>query len=276
MSAPADAPAGAPARGHRFSLEMFDEDNRPGRPVAPLAEPAPEAPAAGSRDLGVDLDRWEPNRPDDAPEVELGWADLLDVINPLQHIPLISNLYRALTGDEISAPARIAGGALFGGPVGFVAGIANAIAAEANGADPGDTALAALFGGGEAPATQVADAPAPTADAVRETAPTPQAAAPALTGRAALGAFASDLRSLGSAVRAMPTATSAAADLEPPTGADRAVTKDRAGESPMPGAAPPAHAFTARMLRGLDKYRAMALERGGGGRPAPRQVDRTL
>ena len=55
----------------------------------------------------------------------LGFADLLDVINPLQHIPVIANLYRAITGDQISPPARMAGGTLFGGPIGFVSSLVN-------------------------------------------------------------------------------------------------------------------------------------------------------
>jgi len=43
------------------------------------------------------------------------FSTLLDVINPLQHIPLVSTLYREITGDEISPSARILGGGLFGG-----------------------------------------------------------------------------------------------------------------------------------------------------------------
>ena len=38
-----------------------------------------------------------------------GFDDLLDVINPLQHIPLIGTLYREVTGDQIKTPARLAG-----------------------------------------------------------------------------------------------------------------------------------------------------------------------
>lgn len=44
--------------------------------------------------------------------------DFLDIINPLQHIPVISTLYRSLTGDEIDPGAKIAGSTLFGGPFG--------------------------------------------------------------------------------------------------------------------------------------------------------------
>lgn len=52
-----------------------------------------------------------------------GFKDFLDVINPLQHIPGISEVYRAITGDQISEGARYSGNALYGlalgGPVGF-------------------------------------------------------------------------------------------------------------------------------------------------------------
>ncbi len=46
------------------------------------------------------------------------FLDLLDVINPLQHIPIISTLYRSISGDTIDPGAKIVGGALFGGPIG--------------------------------------------------------------------------------------------------------------------------------------------------------------
>ena len=46
------------------------------------------------------------------------FLDLLDVINPLQHIPIISTLYRSISGDTIDQGAKIAGGMLFGGPLG--------------------------------------------------------------------------------------------------------------------------------------------------------------
>ncbi len=51
----------------------------------------------------------------------LTFADVLDVVNPLQHIPILSTFYRKLTGDTIDPAIRIAGGALFGGPLGAIA-----------------------------------------------------------------------------------------------------------------------------------------------------------
>jgi len=52
-----------------------------------------------------------------------GFDDFLDVINPLQHLPLIGTLYREVTGDQIQAPSRLAGGALFGGLFGLLSTI---------------------------------------------------------------------------------------------------------------------------------------------------------
>jgi hypothetical protein len=74
------------------------------------------------------------------------FADLLDVINPLQHIPGISTAYQALTGDTMSAGAQIAGGALFGGPIGFIASIANAISEQETGKDIGSNLFATVTG----------------------------------------------------------------------------------------------------------------------------------
>lgn len=72
---------------------------------------------------------------------------VLDVINPLQHLPVISAIYRHITGDEISPVARIAGGALYGGPVGLVMGTVNAAVESNTGKDVGQTVMAMAFGG---------------------------------------------------------------------------------------------------------------------------------
>lgn len=63
------------------------------------------------------------------------FSTLLDIINPLQHIPLDSSLYRELTGDEIKPAARLAGGAVFGGPIGFASATANVLIEQASGDD---------------------------------------------------------------------------------------------------------------------------------------------
>lgn len=90
--------------------------------------------------------------------------DLLDIVNPLQHIPVVSTVYRALTGDTIDAGSRLAGGALFGGPVGLAASVVSAMVEESTGKDLGEQALAMIgidLGGSEAATTAVAEAPQP-------------------------------------------------------------------------------------------------------------------
>lgn len=54
----------------------------------------------------------------------LKFSDFLDVINPLHHIPVLGSLYRAITSDEISPASRMAGGAVFAGPIGAVIAVA--------------------------------------------------------------------------------------------------------------------------------------------------------
>mgnify|MGYP001254951962 CR=1 FL=1 len=74
----------------------------------------------------------------DPQTMSLTFADLLDIINPFQHIPGISTAYRSITGDAISAPARIAGSALYFGPIGVASAIANVASENITGKDIGD------------------------------------------------------------------------------------------------------------------------------------------
>jgi len=69
---------------------------------------------------------------------------VIDVINPLQHIPVISTIYRHITGDEISPMARIAGDTLYGGPIGAAMGVVNVAMEEHTGKDMGGTVLAMM------------------------------------------------------------------------------------------------------------------------------------
>lgn len=95
---------------------------------------------------------------------ELSFADLVDTLNPLQHIPIVSELYRSVTGDKISPHARVAGGTLYGGPIGAVASVMS-LAVSGNGEKGvGDTLLASMLGDEPAPATLMASAGKPTAE----------------------------------------------------------------------------------------------------------------
>ncbi len=87
----------------------------------------------------------------------LTWHDFVDAINPLEHIPIISNLFDSMTGHTPSTAAKLAGGALLGGPIGFIASLANVIFETQTGHDAGGAVLAALTGDeGGAPTTEYA------------------------------------------------------------------------------------------------------------------------
>ncbi|WP_395452445.1 hypothetical protein ACHMW5_00970 (plasmid) [Azospirillum melinis] len=66
--------------------------------------------------------RKPPAEPEEtlADRMSVGFDDLLDVVNPLQQLPVVSSVYREATGESISIPARLAGGFLFGGLPGLI------------------------------------------------------------------------------------------------------------------------------------------------------------
>ncbi|MEQ1888037.1 MAG: hypothetical protein ABL951_02520 [Alphaproteobacteria bacterium] len=74
------------------------------------------------------------------------FAGLLDMINPLQHIPVVSSLYRRITGDEITPMGRVAGNTLFFGVIGLAAALADTILEKATGKDAGGHVLTAMLG----------------------------------------------------------------------------------------------------------------------------------
>ena len=91
----------------------------PGRPP-----PTAKAPAS-SRGAGASL-FWG--------EDGFSFADLLDLINPLQHVPIIASVYRAITHDRLAAGPRLLGGAALGGltaGAGPLLGAATGLAAAA-------------------------------------------------------------------------------------------------------------------------------------------------
>ena len=65
----------------------------------------------------------------------ISFLDFLDIINPLQHIPLVSTIYRKITGDTIDPASRIAGSALYGGPIGAVTSLLDVMIENSTGKD---------------------------------------------------------------------------------------------------------------------------------------------
>lgn len=80
-----------------------------------------------------------------------GFGDLVDMVNPLHHIPVVGHIYRQMTGDEIKPIARLIGGGLFGGPLGAASSMANVIIEHETGQDITASALAFARGDKSAP-----------------------------------------------------------------------------------------------------------------------------
>jgi hypothetical protein len=88
----------------------------------------------------------------------LTFRDVLSDMNPLQYLPVVGTLYRAVTGDTIPRPLREAGSllvsGLMGGPAGVVANLAVLGLEKLTGIDLEDleqSAIAALTPGVSAP-----------------------------------------------------------------------------------------------------------------------------
>jgi hypothetical protein len=79
-----------------------------------------------------------------AKQSESFFHHILDVINPLQHLPVIGTIYRAITGEHIGTVEKIAGDALYGGLWGAVASVADVAFEAITGKSVEDTALAWL------------------------------------------------------------------------------------------------------------------------------------
>jgi hypothetical protein len=126
---------------------------------------------------------------------EMSFGDFLDMINPLEHIPVVSAAYRAATGEEINPVSRITGDTIYAAALGPVSmglsglgALGDTMLQQATGKSADGTVVSMLFGDDKgAPATesggaiQLADAGVAanmTATAQNPTAPVP-AAAPA-------------------------------------------------------------------------------------------------
>ena len=92
------------------------------------------------------------------PEEEDFFDHLWDVVNPLQHLPVIGTIYRAATGDRLDPVEKIAGGTLYGGLWGAVSAVAGLAFESLTGKSVEDTVMAWLDGDDEAAPTRIAAA----------------------------------------------------------------------------------------------------------------------
>ncbi|PWC80974.1 hypothetical protein TSH100_28370 [Azospirillum sp. TSH100] len=158
---------------------------------------------------------------------EMSFWDFLDIINPLQHIPIVSTIYREITGDTIQPSMRIMGDMLYGGVIGGMASIANAVVEQATGKDVGDTVMASLgIGGGDHPAAATAVADASGGPAASGSPAEPQQAPAGGLAAALAAAKPADLASAPqqSAATGQPIRLTAASSAAPPAAAKPAAT----------------------------------------------------
>ncbi len=180
-------------------------------------------------------------------KADLTFGDLLDAVNPLQHLPVISTIYRGLTGDTINPGARTVGGLIYGGPAGALLAGASAGVEEmlAKGPATGGVSTTALAEAGPSPAP---------ATATRAT------TTPAASGRAAGPAAAPGI----ALAEAPPTRSGTGKDIrtylaESMPAIARAGRSDGtvAGAEAAPADPDPGW-FAERMLENLERYQALA------------------
>ena len=245
---------------------MYLTDASEANPYAQAAASRP--PTSGS---GTATEQFQPFGKDG-----LSFGDVLDVINPLQHIPIVSAFYRRITGDEIGMAPRIIGDGLFGGFIGFIASLANIVVEQTTGKDVGEHVATLMLGEPDTAPTAVANASAATGTSETEIEGLPwlqtaSLAAPVMAGPPA----ALPPRSLAKPIVNTPmaslslassatTATAigeAAADPFIATrlaGRPNVRPRQEASAAPFGGTADSGGWFSEVMLTALDRYQATA------------------
>lgn len=88
---------------------------------------------------------------------KFGWDDVVDLINPLQHIPLINIAYRHFTGDQQTGSAELLGSLPFG-PLSALTAIADLAVRSTTGRDIGENVIALVTGDHDSSADSLAQA----------------------------------------------------------------------------------------------------------------------
>lgn len=127
-----------------FSMVRHANDWHPAKPGATAVASA--AAPASTPNTTTDTKAADAASGDD----KSFWQDVLDVVNPLQHLPVVGTIYRAITHDQIGDVEKVAGDTLYGGPLGLVSSLADVAFEKITGKDMGDTVMGWVgIGGGE-------------------------------------------------------------------------------------------------------------------------------
>ncbi len=78
-------------------------------------------------------------------EQQFGFSDLIDMMNPLHHFPIVGHVYRELTGDDIKPISKIIGSAAFSGPIGVAAALIDTVVTKETGKDMVSNAINTAF-----------------------------------------------------------------------------------------------------------------------------------
>jgi len=100
-----------------------------------------------SQALGLQTTQDIPSAAGKETPAPFGFGDLVDMVNPLQHIPFVGQVYRNLTGDEIRPVSKIIGGGVYGGIAGAAGSLAGVIVEEETGKDITGNAVALVLHG---------------------------------------------------------------------------------------------------------------------------------
>ena len=233
--------------------------------------------------------------------------DVLDAINPLQHLPLIGTLYRHLTGDTEGNVAEVVGDGIYGGVMGAVSGAVDVAVKEITGKDIGENLISWVFGDDKkAPdqpqQSQPAKTPAQTPGALPSggSAGTPVANADPKAADTAVAAQATQSDTPAGRDTAVASAAAAAPAAAPLRGfmpidtSDRGILKLKAvaathNPAPVPLTLPPGTRldtqappaaqpvdFIAKMREGLDKYQALMVSQKQPAAPSQSAIDQRL
>ena len=198
------------------------------------------------------------------------FSDLFDFVNPLQHLPVVGSVYRAVTGKKIESSAQIVGGLLYGGPIGLASAAFNVLLEGSTGRDVSGHVMAAVGIGnnqGNFPALD-------SSSLAAQNAPPPP---PSRNGGVQLASFGGESGNMltswiaapgerpdimtAQAVPPVPTSAAVAAPVRP---APTAALQTAAAASPEPTAAQNASPPVNFAGRSLVEYRASAINSSAG------------
>jgi hypothetical protein len=114
--------------------------------------------AANGRVSGSALS-YSSTRAKTATQENFSFADIIDMVNPLHHIPVAGSIYRSITGDDIKPISKIIGGGIYGGGAGAASGLVNVIIEEETGRDITGNIASLAFNNSREPGTRTPDHP---------------------------------------------------------------------------------------------------------------------